>query len=167
MDSSVIRGCHGTGVLYLQPCPIPSRNPLLISIISVKVNSCLFRDYIEFCLTLYIKGSTQPKLYFIQPTLQRQQPFYSIPVSCPCLSIFVFVFYVVLFSSYRLCCLPFPLCSVFYLCVAVFNCPFMCGYFMFMCLCLWSIVRFLLCFLSSGCLLFVLPSFMSLCSFRS
>ena len=36
----------------------------------------------------------------------------SIPVSCPCLSIFMLVFYVVLVSSYRLCCLPFPSCSV-------------------------------------------------------
>ena len=36
-----------------------------------------------------------------------------IPVSCPCLSIFVLVFYVVLVSSYRRCCLPFPSCSVF------------------------------------------------------
>ena len=36
-----------------------------------------------------------------------------IPVSCPCLSIFVLVVCVVLVSSYRLCCLPFPSCSVF------------------------------------------------------
>ena len=32
--------------------------------------------------------------------------------SRPCLSIFVLVFYVVLVSSYRLCCLPFPSCSM-------------------------------------------------------
>ena len=33
-------------------------------------------------------------------------------LSCLCLSIFVLVFYVVLVFSYRLCCLPFPSCSV-------------------------------------------------------
>ena len=82
-----------------------------------------------------------------------------IPVSCPCLSIFVLVFYVVLVSSYRLCCLPFPSCSVFF--VGGW-CSFFDGW---LCLCLCSIAHFLLCFLPFGCLLFVLPSFLSLCGF--
>ena len=96
----------------------------------------------------------------------------SIPVSCPCLSIFVLVFYVVLISSYRLCCLPFPLCSVYFdgwqmflLWVVDFNCPLLCWCFLFVCVCLCSIAHFLLCFLPFSCLLFVLPSFRSLCGF--
>ena len=108
------------------------------------------------------KGSTQPKIYSIHLILEYAIPglWHRTPnflrcssasafaadavkativsfLSCPCLSMFVLVFSVVLVSSYRLCCLPFPSCSMFFY-----------GWLMFfvvdgwLCLCLCSIVHF-------------------------
>ena len=130
------------------------------------------------------KGSTQPKIYSIHLILEYAIPglWHRTPnflrcspasafaadavkattvsfLSCPCLSMFVLVFCVVLVSSYRLCCLPFPSCSMF----------FMGGWCFLLlmggCVCACVPLFIFLCFLPFGCLSFVLPSFLSLCGF--
>ena len=63
-----------------------------------------------------------------------------------------------LFLSSVLSSLPFMFCVFGWM-------ADVCCFYGWMCLCLCFIARFLLCFLPFGCLLFVLPSFLSLCGF--